>query len=95
MDLSSLFNVFDAILKCPECNSDMSPHIDTNKKNGFSHYIVLQCKRVQLEILAVLAFREIGRGHNAMTTFTKIMNMPTSPTRKNFTKIKSIKRFYL
>lgn len=25
---------------------------------------------------AVLAFREIGCGHSAMTTFSKVMNMP-------------------
>ena len=49
MDLSTLFNVFDAILKCPECNSDMSSHVDMNKKNGFSHYIVLQCKSTECD----------------------------------------------
>ena len=109
MDLSTLFNVFDAILKCPECNSDMSSHVDMNKKNGFSHYIVLQCKSTECDweycfntskkqghshevnVRAVLAFREIGRGHTAMTTFSKVMNMPTPPTRKNFTQIQNKK----
>ena len=101
MDLSALFNVFDVILKCPECNSDMSTQVNMNKKNGFSHHIVLQCKSTECDwkycfntskkqghshevnVRAVLAFREIGRGHTAMTTFSKVMNMPTPPTRKN------------
>ena len=32
MDLSTLFNVLEAILKCPKCNSDMSSHVDMNKR---------------------------------------------------------------
>ena len=82
----------------------MSSHVDMNKKNGFSHYIVLQCKSTEYDwkycfntskkqghshgvnVRAVLAFREIGRGDTAMKTFSKVMNMPTPPTRKNFTK---------
>jgi hypothetical protein len=40
---------------------------NTSKKQGHSH--------------EVLAFREIGRGHSAMTTFNKVMNMPAPPAR--------------
>lgn len=43
MDLSLLFGVFDELLKCPECDGNVSSHVDIKKKNGFSHYIVLQC----------------------------------------------------
>ena len=109
MDLSVLFQVFDNILKCPDCGGEMSSHIDTKKKNGYCHYIVLQCKSMECEwkhcfdtskkqgrshevnVRAVLAFREIGRGHNAMTTFSKVMNMPTPPARRIVTKIQNEK----
>ncbi len=36
----------------------------------------------EISVTAVLAFREIDRGHNAMVTFTKVMNMP--PQTKNY-----------
>jgi hypothetical protein len=44
-----------------------------------------------VNVRAVLAFREIGKGHNAMTTFNKVMNMPAPPTKRNFTKIQNEK----
>lgn len=37
-----------------------------------------------------MAFIEIGRGHQAMVTFAKVMNMPP-PTSRNFTKIQNKK----
>jgi hypothetical protein len=40
--LSLLFGVFDELLKCPECDGCVTSHVDIKKKNGFSHYIVLQ-----------------------------------------------------
>ena len=109
MDLFILFGIFNEVLKCPECGDKMSSHIDMKEKNGFSHYIVLECCNTECEwkycfhtskkqgpsyevnVRAVLAFREIGRGHNAMVTFTKVMNMPPPPTRQNFTKIQNKK----
>jgi hypothetical protein len=109
MDLKELFNVFNEVLKCPDCGSKMTSHIDMKKKNGFSHYIVLQCEDTECEwkhcfhssqkqgpsynvnVRAVLAFREIGRGHSAMVTFTKIMNMPPPPTSRNYMKIQNQK----
>ena len=107
MDLFILFGIFNEVLKCPECGDNMTSHVGMKKKNGFSHYIVLQCCNTECEwkhcfhtskkqgpsyevnVRAVLAFREIGRGHNAMVTFTKVMNMPPPPTRTNFTKIQN------
>ena len=80
-----------------------------NKKNGYSHYIVLECKSTEcdgkycfnsckkqghsheVDVRAILAFEEIGRGHNAMTTFSKIMKMLAPPKRSNFTKIQNKK----
>ena len=109
MDLSILFAVFNDILKCPECGSNMNSHVDMRKKNGFSNYIVLECQSLECEwkycfntskkqghshevnVRAVLAFREIGRGHTAMTTFTKVMNMPSPPMRSVYTKIQNKK----
>ena len=44
-----------------------------------------------MNVRTVLAFREIGKGHNAMTTFNKVMNMPAPLTRCNFTKIQNEK----
>ena len=63
-----------------EC--DWKHCFSTSKKQGHSHEINLR---------AVLAFREIGRGHNAMKTFSKVMNMPEPPTRRIFTKIQNKK----
>ena len=85
----------------------MNSHVDMKKKHGYSHYIVLQCmgcdwkycfnsskkqgQSFEINVRAVLAFREIGRGHNAMTNFSKIMNMPAPPRRNHFTKIQNKK----
>lgn len=44
-----------------------------------------------MNVRSVLAFREIGKGHNAMVTFAKIMNMPPPLTRRNFTRIQNKK----
>jgi hypothetical protein len=49
MDLSILFNVFDHVLKCPDCGCDIESHVDIKKKCGYSHYIVLQCKNTECE----------------------------------------------
>jgi RNase P subunit RPR2 len=59
----------------------MNSHVDMKKKHGYSHYIVLQCKgcdwkysfnsskkqgqSFEINVRAVLAFRESGRRHNA------------------------------
>jgi hypothetical protein len=109
IDLSLLFGVFDELLKCPECDGCVTSHVDIKKKNGFSHYIVLQCNNencswkycfnsskkqgysYETNVRTVLAFREIGRGHAAMVTFCKIMNMPAPPTRRVFTKVQNKK----
>jgi hypothetical protein len=102
MDLSVLFGVFDDILKCPECGgmkkkNGFSNYVvlecqnlecewkycfNTSKKQGHSF---------EINVRAVLAFREIGRGHTAMTTFTKILNIPSPPTCRNFTKTQNKK----
>ena len=42
MDLFILIGVFNQIQKCPECGDNMTSRVDMEKKNGFSHYIVLQ-----------------------------------------------------
>ena len=54
----------------------------TSKKQGPSY---------EVNVRAVLAFREIGRRHNSMVTFTKVMNIPPPPTRQKFPKIQNIK----
>jgi hypothetical protein len=94
MDLSILFGVFDKILKCPDCWDEMKPHVDMRKKHRYAHYISLQCvacdwkycfntskkkqQSYEVNVQAVLAFREIGKGHSVMTTFSKVLNMPCS-----------------
>ena len=55
---------------------------NTSKKEGQSY---------EINIRAVLAFREIGKGHNSMVTFSKILNMPAPPRRDNCTKIQNNK----
>jgi hypothetical protein len=50
-----------------------------------------QGRSYEVNVRAVLAFREIGKGHNATTTFNKMMNIPAPPTRRNFTKIQNEK----
>ena len=49
MDLGVLFNVFDDILRCPECGGNTTCHVDMKKKNGFSHYLVLECNSAECE----------------------------------------------
>ena len=65
------------------------------KKHGYAHYISLQCVACEWKYCfntrAVLAFREIGKGHSAMTIFSKVLNMPAPPRRVNFTKIQNKK----
>ena len=107
MGLSILFGVFNKILKCPDCGDEMKSHVDMRKKHGYAHYISLHCvaydwkycfntskkqgQSYEINVRAVLAFREIGKGHSAMTTFSKVLNMPTPPRRANFTKIQNKK----
>ena len=115
MDLGVLFNVFDDILRCPECGDNTTCHVHMKKKNGFSHYLLLECNNAECEwkycfhtskkqghsyeinVRSVLAFREIGRGHKAMVTFAKVMNMPPpptptpTPTSRTFTKLQNKK----
>ena len=78
MDLSILFAVFDDFLKCPECGQNVTSHVDMKQKHGYSHYIILQCttcewkycfntskkqgQSYEINVRAVLAFREIGKG---------------------------------
>ena len=66
------------VIGCRSVECDWKHCFNTSKKQGHSHEINLR---------AVLAFREIGRGHNAMKTFTKVTNMPAPPTLRIFTKI--------
>lgn len=49
MDSGVLFNVFDEIVRCPECGNNTTNHVDMKKKNGFSHYVVLECNSVECE----------------------------------------------
>ena len=102
MDLSILFGVFD-ILKCPDCCDDIKSYVDMRKKHGYSHYIVLECSSCEwkhcfhtskkqgqsheVNLRALLAFREIGKRHSAMTTFNKVLNMPPPLRRDNYNKI--------
>ena len=53
---------------------------NTSKKQGRSH---------EVNVRAVLAFREIGRAHSVMTTFSKVMNMPAPPACRIVTKIQN------
>ena len=92
MDLSVLFIVLNEILKCPDCGKAMNSHVDMNKKHGYAHYVSLKCvacdwkycfytskkqgQFYEVNVRAVLAFREIGKGHSAMKTFNKVLNMP-------------------
>jgi hypothetical protein len=68
------------VIECKAVECDWKHCFSTSKKQGHSHEINLR---------AVLAFRVIGRGHNAMKTFSKVMNMPEPPTRRIFTKIQN------
>jgi hypothetical protein len=68
------------VIECKALECDWKHCFSTSKKQGHSREINLR---------AVLAFREIGRGHNAMKTFSKVMNMPEPPTRRIFTKIQN------
>ena len=49
MDLSILCNVFDNVLKCPDCVCDIKSHADMKKKCGYSNYLVLQCESMECD----------------------------------------------
>ena len=68
--------------ECEHTECDWKYCFHTSKKQGPSF---------EVNVRAVLAFREIGRSHNAMVTFTKLMNMPSPPNHRNFTKIQNKK----
>ena len=109
MDLSILFAVFDDFLKCPQCGQDVALHVDMKQKHGYSHNITLQCttcewkhcfntskkqgQSYEINVRADLAFREIGKGQNAMVAFSKVLTMPAPPKRDNCKKFK-IKKSY-
>ena len=77
MDLSVLFQVFDNILKCPECGGEMSSHIDTKKKNG--HDIVLQCKSMECEWKHCFrTSKKQGRSHEVNVRAEKLV-VDTAP----------------
>ena len=61
-----------------ECEWKHSFH--TSKKQARSH---------EVNVRGALAYREIARGHSAMTTFSKVMNMPALAARRIVTKIQN------
>ena len=79
------------------------------RKSGYASYIVLQCKTrdgstvsntskkqghsYQVNVRAVLAFREIGQEQSATITISKVMNKPGPPMRQDSTKSQNGKPF--
>ena len=70
------------VLQCKSMECEWKCCFNSSKKQGRSY---------EVNVRAVLAFREIDKGHSAMTTLNKVMNMPAPPTRWDFTKIKNEK----
>ena len=70
------------VLQCDNTECDCTHRFHTSQKQGPSYVVNTR---------AVLAFREIGRGHSAMVTFAKLMNMPPPPTSSNLMKIQNNK----
>ena len=71
------------VLQCNNMECGWKYSFNFSKKLGLSY---------KMNVRAVLAFREIGKGHNALTTFNKVMNMPAPLTQRNLTKSR-MKRF--
>ena len=69
------------MLQCESIECDWKYSFNILKKQG---------RFYEVNLRTVLAFRETGKGHNAMTTFNKVMNMPHPQTRRVFTKIQNI-----
>ena len=85
----------------------MTSHVDMKQKHQCFHYNILQCttgewnycfdtskkqgQSYEIYVRAVVAFWEIGKGHNAMVTFSEVLNMPTPPIAQK----SKIKEFYL
>ncbi len=85
MDLSILFGVFDEFLKCPVCGQDVTSHVDMRKNMDILITLFYSV------IKACMTFFCIGKGHNAMITFNKVLNMPAPPRCDNCTKIQNQK----
>jgi hypothetical protein len=68
------------IVQCSNCDFEntfySSPSINQSSKPGLNPY--------EINLRAVMAFREIGRGREAMSTFTAIMNMPPPLTNHSY-----------
>ena len=68
------------IVQCSNCDFEntfySSPSINQSSKPGLNPY--------EINLRAVMAFREIGRGREAMATFTAIMNMPPPLTNHSY-----------
>lgn len=104
LDMSILFTVFDDILKCGgDLNSyiDMKKKNGFSYYN-FLQCKSLECewkccfnaskkqgRSNEMNVIAVLAFRDIGRRQSAMSSFTKLMNMPAPPARRIVIKIQN------
>ena len=69
------------MLQCESIECDWKYSFNILKKQG---------RFYEVNLRTVLAFRETGKAHNAMTTFNKVMNMPHPQTRRVFTKIQNI-----
>ena len=70
------------VLQCDNTECDWKHCFHTSKKEEPSYTVNTR---------AVLAFREIGRGHSAMITFAKLTNMQPSPTSRYFMIIQNNK----
>ena len=62
------------VLQCDNTECDWTHRFHTSQKQGPSYNVNTR---------AVLAFREIGRGHSAMVIFAKLMNMPPPTSFSN------------
>ena len=77
-------------ISCSSClwciNTYTSPKIEKNDSPGQNRHTV--------NTLATIAFREIGKGHEAMKMFNSCMNMPPPMAKKAFASISFFFFFY-
>ena len=74
-------------IKCAAC--DWTYFFNPAKAFSMANRDSRGAKSQEIIVRTVMAFREIGQGHQAMKIFASILNMPSPITLKSFNKINS------
>ena len=72
----------EIVIICSNCDFENTFHSSSSINHSVSGL-----KLFEVSLCPVIAFHEIGRGREAMCTFTAIMNIPPPLTNHNYDRI--------